>query len=171
MSIVSSRCTSPDRSCESIGERFGIRPRPYMVHVAKTLSPAILQEISTIWSDEFADTAFHRFRGQRDVYTTFLHGHYLVERWREILLWSWVVGKHGRDDDTWGPTELDAAWTDLGGSESSDTLHVYLKPRSTLEKARVNKTMEEAGEVPPAATFYRFCKSYCRAGDVTVANL
>ena len=132
-----------------------------MVHVAKTLSPAILQEIGTIWSDEFTDTASHRFRGQRDVYTTFLHGHYLVERWREILLWSWVVGKHGREDDAWGATELNAAWADLGGSEVSDITPVNIQLRSTLEKARVKTMMEDAGEVPPAATFYRFCKFDC----------
>jgi hypothetical protein len=128
-----------------------------MIHVAKTLSPAILQEVSTTWPEEFLETSSHRFRGQRDVYTTFLHGHYLIERWRELLLWSWVVGKIGKDDDTWGEEERQQAWEELGGNEFG-TIYVNRKIRKTLEKERMKAAHESAGEPEPAATDYIFSK-------------
>lgn len=141
-----------------LSQRFGKRSRPYMIHVAKTLSPAILREVSEIWRDEFLDTAGHRFRGQRDVYTTFLHGHYIVERWRELLLWSWVVGRNGLDNDSLGQEELDSMWYQLSGSEYLPEYLVNLRPRDTLEKARVKDALEQNGEKESAATEYIFCE-------------
>lgn len=129
-----------------------------MVHVAKTVSPSLLQEIHHIWKDEFATTALHRFRGQRDVYTTFLHSHYLVERWRELLLWSWVVAKIGGDDDSWTEEDMSRAWGDVGGVEGFGTAYVRLKMRDTLEKERVRETFEHSGEPVPAATSFVFCE-------------
>ncbi|KAG8835051.1 hypothetical protein FRC18_001098 [Serendipita sp. 400] len=139
-----------------LSERFGYRSRPYMIHVAKTLSPAILSEINSIWPAEFAETASHRFRGQRDVYTTFLHGHYLVERWRELLLWSWCVAKIGKDDDSWEEEDTWRAWEELGGTEYLDVLTVRLALRKTLEKERVERHLQDVGEQPPKATDYVF---------------
>jgi hypothetical protein len=142
-----------------LSSRFGKRSRPYMVHVAKTISPTLLREINEIWGDEFDDTASHRFRGRRDVYTTFLHGHYVVERWRELLLWSWVVGRIGRDDDTLGETDRNAMWDEVGGDEIQDQFVVSLDMRHTLEKGRVREALKKAGEEEPTATEYIFCES------------
>lgn len=139
-----------------LSERFGERSRPYMIHVAKTISPAILRELDEIWPDEFLTTAGHRFRGQRDVYTTFLHGHYIVERWRELLLWSWVVGRWGKDDDTLGEAELDSMWDDLGGMETEESLLIYVQLRKTLEKARMKEAFRHTNETEPTATEYVF---------------
>ncbi|KAG8792526.1 hypothetical protein FRC17_008583, partial [Serendipita sp. 399] len=139
-----------------LSERFGYRSRPYMIHVAKTLSPTILSEINAIWDAEFAETASHRFRGQRDVYTTFLHGHYIVERWRELLLWSWCVARIGKDDNGWGEEELGRAWEELGGYEYQDAITVRIQLRKTLEKERVDRNLRDAGEDVPKATKYIF---------------
>lgn len=144
-----------------LSERFGRRKRPYMVHVAKSISPSILREVATIWSSEFAETSSHRFRGERDVYTTFLHGHYIVERWRELLLWSWIVGRIGNDDDSLGEEERTRLWIETGGSENLNEFLVLLKMRSTLEKQRVKEALEDAGEQQPAATEYIFCAFSC----------
>jgi hypothetical protein len=129
-----------------------------MNHVTKTLSPTILQEINHVWADEFAETATHRFRGRRDIYTTFIHTHYLVERWRELLLWTWVIAKIGRDDNTWGDDERERAWEDLGGVEGFDTALVTLRMRSTLEKERIRTHFEQSHEPVPLATKLIYCE-------------
>jgi Stealth protein CR3, conserved region 3 len=141
-----------------LSSRFGQRARPYMVHVAKTISPSVLREIREIWGDEFFDTASHRFRGQRDVYTTFLHGHYLVERWRELLLWSWVVARVGGDDDSLGEQERNVMWEEVGGSDVRDQIVVHLGMRHTLEKERIKEALKKSGEEEPVATQYVFCE-------------
>lgn len=141
------------------GQRFGERARPYMVHVAKTISPTILREMALTWPEEFGATGIHRFRGDRDVYTTFLHGHYLVERWRELLLWSWIVGKIGNDDDSWGEEESARAWEELEGVDGYDLKHVYVYMRFTLEKQRIAGHLAHAGETLPTSTEYIFCRS------------
>lgn len=151
-----------------------------MIHVAKTISPSILQEINQIWTNELADTALHRFRGQRDVYTIFLHGHYLVERWREILLWSWVIGKIAGDDNTWTQDDADRAWEEIGGTIGFETAYVNQNMRGTLEKQRVRNHFEKSGEPLPRATKFFFCGyrllhlllfGICRAHFICAANL
>jgi hypothetical protein len=141
-----------------LSSRFGHRKRPYMVHVAKTISPTLLREIREIWADEFLDTASHRFRGYRDVYTMFLHGHYVVERWRELLLWSWVVGRIGGDDDSLGEQERNIMWDEVGGLADQDQVLIRLAMRHTLEKERVKEALKKGGEEEPTATDYAFCE-------------
>ena len=137
------------------------------MHEAKAVSFALLQELALVWPEEIAETATHAFReteaGKGDFYQMFILAHYTIERAREALLWSWVVGRIGKLDDTWGPEEAERAWRELGGSESEenrDEVHVHANPRETLVKERVLKNLQEAGyDTREIHTEYEFCQS------------
>lgn len=122
------------------------------------MSRVLFAEASNIWFEEFLDTSGHRFRGGRDVYSVFLLTHLIVERAREIMLWSWIVGTIGADDDMWGAEEGKKAWEILGGDESTDEVHVTLPQRATLSPERLESLFMEAGEEPPKETEYLLCK-------------
>ncbi|KAG9096263.1 hypothetical protein FRC06_008862 [Ceratobasidium sp. 370] len=114
-----------------LSNRFGSRYRPYPTHLAKTLSISMLQEVANAWPDEITLAASRAFRGMKhtqkgettaDAYMVFLEHHWVVERWREVLLWSWVVAR-GWDRE------------ELGGSFEQTTLEVRRSHRSTLDNA------------------------------------
>ena len=141
-----------------LNQRFGRRKHPYVAHIPKVMSRAHFAEASSIWSKEFLDTSEHRFRGGRDVYSAFLLTHLVVERAREIMLWSWIVGTIGADDDTWGTEESEKAWKILGGDESTEEIRVTLPQRATLSPERLESLFQEAGEEPPKETEYLLCE-------------
>ncbi|KIJ52435.1 hypothetical protein M422DRAFT_64923 [Sphaerobolus stellatus SS14] len=143
-----------------ISSRFGSRQRPYIAHTAKSLSLSLLKEFHQIWESEFGVTASHPFRGMwtghRDIYAIFLFIHTLVERWREALLWSWAVGKHGGLDDEWDDERKRQAWIDLGGKPGENEIMVVMKPRSSTNEDIVEDTLLNAGQPPSGKTSYEF---------------
>ncbi|KAI8994106.1 hypothetical protein BD414DRAFT_273374 [Trametes punicea] len=146
-----------------LSNRFGRRRRPYVVHEAKAVSSAIVQELGLVWPEEIATTATHRFRetegGRGDFYLMFMHAHYIIERAREALLWAWTVGRIGKMDDTWSEEETERAWHELGRSFSGDSeneLIVQSYPRDTLDHDRVERNLREAGYDPNIRTEYLF---------------
>ena len=141
-----------------LDQRFGQRSRPYLAHIPKVMSRVLFTEASGIWFEEFLDTSGHRFRSGRDVYSVFLVTHLVVERAREIMLWSWIVGTIGADDDTWGAEEGERAWRLLGGDESTEEIPVTLPQRATLSPERLESLFLEAGEEPPKETEYLLCE-------------
>ncbi|KAI0366952.1 hypothetical protein BV20DRAFT_951200 [Pilatotrama ljubarskyi] len=144
-----------------LSNRFGARHRPYVVHEAKAVSFAMIQELALVWPDAIAKTATHAFRetegGDGDFYNMFMHAHYIVERAREALLWSWTVGRIGGLDDTWGEEQTARAWRELGGlDDGSNELHVESYPRETLDPVRVAANLKEAGYETNIRTVYQF---------------
>ncbi|KAG8715128.1 Xanthine phosphoribosyltransferase 1 [Ceratobasidium sp. 394] len=131
-----------------LSNRFGSRHRPYPTHLAKSLSIPMLQEVADAWPNEIALAASRPFRGMKhmrggettaDAYMVFLEHHWVVERWREALLWSWVVARgcdrvrYGEDLDVWTREVAEIAWKELGGSTGQMTLEVRRGHRSTLD--------------------------------------
>ncbi|KAI1789382.1 hypothetical protein LXA43DRAFT_893004 [Ganoderma leucocontextum] len=135
-------------------KRFGRRHRPYIQHEAKSISFAILQEIALLWPEAIAKTGTHAFRetedGDGDFYQTFTFAHYLVERSREALLWTWVVGRVGGTDDSWGESEAARAWMEVGGAldgDGSNEVQVESGLRDTLRVDRVRDHLKDGGLV------------------------
>ncbi|CCM00622.1 uncharacterized protein FIBRA_02658 [Fibroporia radiculosa] len=143
-----------------LSNRFGARHRPYVAHEAKTVSRALLHEMTMMWPESFAQSALHHFRetegGDGDVNAMFMHSHFVVERAREALLWSWVVARIGSDDDLWGEKEATRAWTELGGVIGEKDLLVVGGWRDTLVKSRVEKELKAMGLQPQVLTSYVF---------------
>ncbi|KAI0088478.1 hypothetical protein BDY19DRAFT_165838 [Irpex rosettiformis] len=147
-----------------LGERFGFRVRPYVTHEAKSSSISILHEISQIWSSDIAFAATHPFRetksGEMDPSMIFLMVHFTVERWREALLWTWIVGKHGSLDDSWGEEQTMKAWDELKAGSTDEEmgrkLFVRGGNRSSLEYGRVDGNLKRAGVDANDPTKYEF---------------
>ena len=84
--------------------------------------------------------------------------HFVIERWREALLWSWVVGKHGGLDDSWTKAIQERAWSELGGRPRDKVTKVRAKLRETMSPARVEENLRESGHVEVDNTKYEFCE-------------
>ncbi|KZS99795.1 uncharacterized protein LAESUDRAFT_732875, partial [Laetiporus sulphureus 93-53] len=127
-----------------LSKRFGRRYRPYVAHEAKVASRALLHEMAT-WPQSFAASAAHPFRetadGDGDVNAFFMHAHFIVERAREALLWSWVVGRVGALNGTWGEAEARRAWEEIGGAWGESDLLVETSHRDTLTRERVERVL------------------------------
>ncbi|KAF9517786.1 hypothetical protein BS47DRAFT_1325910 [Hydnum rufescens UP504] len=132
-----------------ISDRFGARYRPYSAHQARALSVSIMRELTSIWAEQINATASRPFRGTShglgDLYMSFLATHFIVERWREALLWTFVVAKIGSADGVWGEAEAQSAWQAIGGATGSIETKVLRGERETLEFGRVRRILEKGG--------------------------
>ena len=149
-----------------LSKRFGFRRRPYPTHVAKVGAIPLMREMLRVWADEFAATARHKFRGERgDAYMMFGFVHFVVERHREALLWTYVVGKIGGDRDEWGAKQRRRVWTELGGSANTvgdsvvagRVVTVQVTKRQTLADERVRAVLDATGDAL-GGTQYQFCE-------------
>ncbi|KAJ6551951.1 hypothetical protein B0H19DRAFT_1297934 [Mycena capillaripes] len=151
-------------SADGGDQRFGTRKRPYMQHNARALSVPLMHEVSLAFGEYFAATPLSQFRGSHkvpmeyEVNTIFLSTHYVVERHREALLWSWVVGKWGGSSGIIDREQKLQMWQELGGGEG-DTLRLGEAERTTADDVEVNLLM--AGVQPPGAVDKR------KQGDTT----
>ncbi|KAJ7474887.1 hypothetical protein FB451DRAFT_1397765 [Mycena latifolia] len=139
-------------STHLLNERFGTRKRPYMHHNARALSLPLMHEVSLAFGSYFAATPLSQFRGSHkvpneyEVNTIFMSTHYVIERHREALLWSWVVAKWGGQSGVLNKDQKERMWRELGGGEG-DTLTLLTAERSTAGDVEVNMLM--AGLQPP----------------------
>ncbi|CAE6481932.1 unnamed protein product [Rhizoctonia solani] len=143
----------------AIGDRFGQRYRPYTTHEAKTLVKSMVDEVTITWHSELHHTGQQRFRMNpeaKDAYLPFLATHWMVERHREALLWSWVVARIGGDDDEWGPAQSAQAWKELGGVEKKDLVDARRKARSTLHEDQVASVLDSTGDAAIGRSKYAF---------------
>jgi hypothetical protein len=157
-------------SDHSPGNRFGVRYRPYVTHEAKASSLSLMHELGLIWATEFAVAAAHPFRETKsldaDPSMMYMLVHFVIERWREALLWSWAVGKHGTDDDQWTVSIMQAVWKELGGSINTvegSQIAVKATHREAADPQRVLKNLKASGHRKDDPTTYQFCmfRSVC----------
>jgi hypothetical protein len=125
--------------------------------MAKVMSIPILREIAASFPQAFGRTGTRVFREvwlnePGDVHTPFMLPQYVVERWREALLWSWAVGRLGGDDDSW---DSSVAWSALG-FPSEPSIRVEWIQRDTLNGDRVRASLAQTGHGMPGGTSYFF---------------
>ena len=175
-------------SSRFLARRFGYRGRPYIAHAPKIMSVPLMHELSLgMWRKEFSETARRPLRGMNghyggrgghhgsahsrggdDVHSSFLFGNYVVERWREALLWTWVVARIGAGtgtedtsgtvDDTWDQNiHGRRAWAELGGAYGSYRITVSTGRRDTLDRRRVEQILGRRTS-ERMKTSYTFCK-------------
>ncbi|KAJ7176967.1 hypothetical protein C8R46DRAFT_1346882 [Mycena filopes] len=138
-----------------LDQRFGARKRPYVLHYARALSLPLLHELALALPTFWDFTPLSRFRGQHErkgefeVNTIFAATHYIVERHREALLWSWVVGKWGGGPHSHAGSQagiLDrnkkrAMWAELGGQQGKESVTLRRRERVGVEDMGVNLVM------------------------------
>ncbi|KDR71214.1 hypothetical protein GALMADRAFT_143926 [Galerina marginata CBS 339.88] len=144
-----------------LSERFGSRGRPYLVHNARSIPLPLLHEASMTFPSALASTATSRFRGMDDknpeTHTLWLATQFIVERHREALLWSWVIGKWGGQKGLISRGEKVNMWAELGGERGEDKKIVVWPRRDT--RLHVKEQMENAGLPDPGPTNYAFLSS------------
>ncbi|KAJ7247002.1 hypothetical protein C8J57DRAFT_1359794 [Mycena rebaudengoi] len=135
-----------------LNERFGKRRRAYMQHNARSLSLPLLHEAALAFGSFFAATPLSQFRGSHsvpmeyEVNTIFLSTHYIIERHREALLWSWVVAKWGESAGILDTAQKKRMWRELGGG-NNDTLRLGKASSANADDVEMNLLM--AGIQPP----------------------
>ncbi|KAJ7782380.1 hypothetical protein DFH07DRAFT_790474 [Mycena maculata] len=141
-------------SAHILDQRFGTRGRAYIGHNARSLSLPLLHETALAFGAYFALTPMSQFRGSHDVddefevNTIFTATHFVMERHREALLWSWVVAKWGGVADGIIDEELkDAMWLELGAGDDYDGLYRNTTGRTTNKDVVLN--MRAAGLEQP----------------------
>lgn len=140
-----------------LSKRFGKRKRPYLTHLPKALSMPMLSELKRVWASDIQETrqqVFPMVAGEEGSFNLqFTMSHYIVERWREGLLFSWIVAKIGGDQDQW---DLDAALKDLNvlQVEAGDTeLTVRGYDRDTMIEGRMHDILKDGGHEQGATTY------------------
>ncbi|KAF9027189.1 hypothetical protein BDZ89DRAFT_1160874 [Hymenopellis radicata] len=118
-------------SAHLLNQRFGNRTRAYVSHNARALSLPLMHETMLAFPKEFSSTPLSRFRGSHDeceVNTVFLCTHWVIERKREVLLWSWIVAKWGRE----GMLDQAAMWREMGGTDGDDDITLDFEKTRTM---------------------------------------
>ncbi|GAA5980439.1 hypothetical protein JCM10908_001655 [Rhodotorula pacifica] len=158
---------NPDGEWKGLGysawlldERFGARGRPYLAHIAKVIPVPILKEVQQVFIQELTtriQTASARFRGdqQTEVQLLFLITHYVVEKHREALLWSFFLARSDTDGSgTYSPSERQNLLAELNLSPKSPSTIVPPYRRTTL--ADLQRRSLEAGLPTPLLTSFPF---------------
>ncbi|GAA5941932.1 hypothetical protein JCM10213_004338 [Rhodosporidiobolus nylandii] len=144
-----------------LDRRFGKRKRPYLAHVAKSIPMPLFRELHAVFFGQLeTQTSASRFRGRGPAEVTphFMLQHYVLEKHREALLWSYVVARSDSDGDGFHSVEerssllhhlcADAAFLD----ESSSTLYAS-SPRRTSLSALANASSFSALPSAQETTF------------------
>lgn len=141
--------------------RFNSGPQPYPDHIPKALSIPLLDEAQIIWSEEMSLSAIRGFRiskrGEGDIATVPLVQWLRMERWREALLWTWIVGKMGGIDGVWTEEAKVELKRVLGIWGNSGTVVVPRKKRATKDEAP--RLVDQVGWKQPKQSWMAFCKS------------
>ena len=139
-----------------------------MHHLPKSLSRSIVHEASIMFAEELTVAATRGFReskrGLADLEMAWLVTHLMIERWREALLWSWVVGRVGGASGIWGEAARDELRTVFGvqAGQEQGSIEVKKGERTTLVNA-VGITRQVGWEAPKNSQF-QFCK--CSSSQV-----
>jgi 3-O-alpha-D-mannopyranosyl-alpha-D-mannopyranose xylosylphosphotransferase len=121
----------------------------------------MMDEASIMFAEDLSISTTRGFReslrGKADIEMAALASWLRIERWREALLWTWIVGKIGRGEGVWGE-ESRVAIQELFGDALAQGINVKIRkgPRKTVEDAQAY--MEEMGLEGPMKTKIKFCK-------------
>lgn len=142
--------------------RFPKRKRPYFAHAPKVITRGLHQEASLMFKEALTLSTTRRFRelriGNGDVQIQWLLTQLRVDRWREALLWTYIVanlGGRGVWDDSSRQAIIDLFGLGAEAAEISE-VEVHRGERRTLEKARMEMNFDQAGWEKPKRTTFDF---------------
>ncbi|KAI1496231.1 hypothetical protein F5X99DRAFT_422292 [Biscogniauxia marginata] len=135
-----------------LNHRFGQRDRHVQAHFGHSVSRAVVREAMASFPKPSAKGACERFRGESrfQIYPWYASFHYSIERFREALLWSFIMSRSDANSDgyiDWTERQhlLDAVkpgWQQLAIKDPSkpapqpqDRDRMYYKLPSILQKA------------------------------------
>ncbi|KAF9195439.1 Xanthine phosphoribosyltransferase 1 [Haplosporangium sp. Z 767] len=141
-----------------LSKQFGARHRSYVAHVPHVLSVPMIQEMQTIWPEDFAKTSSHRFRGEglgQDVHVSFFMAHYVMERLRETMLTSfWLHRLDANQDGILNWTEREQLINRISQwNDAQDNLPVNDNFSSYLQNYTDN--LRQLGYPPSGSSIYK----------------
>ncbi|RYP89239.1 hypothetical protein DL769_000144 [Monosporascus sp. CRB-8-3] len=141
-----------------LNHRFGARARYVQAHFGHSVSRSVMHETMASFPRPAAQGACDRFRGEShhyQIYPWYAGFHYTIERFREALLWSFVITRSDTNGDgylDWMERRmiLDAVepgWQLLSSSDSSEPA----KRNANRDRMyyRLPQMLEKAGLEPP----------------------
>ena len=121
---------------------FGKRNRAYVRHATKVYSRKLLREVAEAFPRAYHDTSRSKFRGDSDVINPHFHFyHYIIERHRKALLWSFFSLRSDLDDD--GLLSVSERTRMIAEISAGDD---YLADRQTLRLMR--RDLQSVGLAP-----------------------
>jgi hypothetical protein len=146
-----------------LDRRFGERARPYLAHQAKVISSPLLDEAASVWPSELEETAGVRFRGRgNEVNTLFLATHYVLEKHREALLWSYFMARmDSSGNGTYTLQDRGRIIAEFAEAPNvvlldNKEFRVYRPSRTSPIADRAEQFLEAAGVSRPRQTKYQF---------------
>lgn len=84
-----------------LNQRFGVRKRKAQAHFGHSLSRKVMREALNSFPRPQMKSACRRFRAEPgfQIYSWNIAFHYLIERQREVLLWSYIMLRSDTDGD------------------------------------------------------------------------
>lgn len=131
-----------------LNRRFGIRKRKGQGHFGHALSRSIMREAISSFPGPELQSACKRFRGEPgfQLYSWYVTFHYLIERHREALLWSYIMQRSDVDGDgnlSW--EERQTIMQDLEMGMTNEGKTTYRKRHFY----HVSQLLQKAGLEPP----------------------
>lgn len=156
-----------------LDRRFGARNRAYTVHEPRSFNAKLLREMRMMWAHEWRRSGEDRFRfpsvERPGTSTHFMFSHFVIERFREALLWIYITLKlDGDGDGVVDFDELRELFTPLGirmpthslqemsSVDLTSTAIVRMPYRSMLENDSHRLLLNSLQLPQPLQTDYQF---------------
>lgn len=150
-------------AAQLISERFTTRKRMYQHHMPKAVSRSATHEATVMFADTLSTAATRTFResarGVGDVEMTWLITQLQIERWREALLWTFIVGRVGGTAGKWGDGARDELRRVLRVEKGDEGDVVVVKTGRRETIMDVPNLDRHGGWEGPKNSFYKWCKS------------
>ncbi|KAI4594104.1 Xanthine phosphoribosyltransferase 1 [Pestalotiopsis sp. 9143b] len=135
-----------------LNRRFGERPRRVQAHFGHSISRSVMKETMASFPEPARNGACERFRGESrfQIYPWYANFHYTIERFREALLWSYIMSRSDTNSDgylDWSEREnilkaIEPGWRQLAvkqdgrpAPQSADRERMYYHLPNILQKA------------------------------------
>ncbi|KZP14786.1 hypothetical protein FIBSPDRAFT_959374 [Athelia psychrophila] len=165
--LLDGRFSSPATSSNPDDPQFderadGGRRRGYIQHFAKSFSAPLLAELTEMYGSALTTGASVRFRGDGKgsaPSVAFLAANYVIERYREALLYSYLVLRSSTPGSThYTAEERKQVLADMGSAAGGEKVLIIQEPiRDAPSPADI---LQEAGFAAPLATFYSFSAAH-----------
>ncbi|KLT42836.1 hypothetical protein CC85DRAFT_285184 [Cutaneotrichosporon oleaginosum] len=146
-----------------LSKRYPRRRRPYILHGPRVMSRNMHHEASIMFKDALTGSSSRRFRelkdGPPDIQIMFLMTALKVERWREALLWTYVVANLGGVEGLWGNSarqEIREFFDIHEDEDDIEGIEVERGERWTTNRMRIDKTFDQMGWHSPMRVKYLF---------------
>ncbi|KAK6949779.1 hypothetical protein Daesc_008100 [Daldinia eschscholtzii] len=140
-----------------LNHRFGERNRHVQAHFGHSVSRRVMKEAMASFPEPSAKGACERFRGESrfQIYPWFASFHYTIERFREALIWSFIISRSDENSDgyiDWTERQrileaVEPGWRQLSSNDPSKP--AAQSPTRERMYYKLPQILQKAGLQPP----------------------